>query len=676
MSRRENLVLNVDDNEVARYAKSRALSRASEIEIIEAGSGFEALVLVKEQRPTLVLLDVKLPDMSGIDVCRIIKQDYPETLVLQTSASFITGSDRTRGLDAGADSYLAQPCEPAELVASVRALLRIRATETALRESEANFRTLAENIPTLCWMAAADGGIYWYNKRWYDYTGCTPEQMKGWGWRSVHDRATLPTVIARWRASLKSGTAFEMVFPLRGLDGRFRPFLTRVAPVRDDSGRIIRWFGTNTDISKQTEVESELRELNDTLEQRVQAEVAARVAAENSLHQLHKVEALGQLTGGIAHDFNNMLAVIIGGLTLLKRKLARGQTDVERYIDGALDGAERAAALTRRLLAFSRQQPLTVERVCATAMILDMTDLLSRTLGEHIRITNALAGDSWPIETDKSQLENALLNMAVNARDAMPNGGELRIETANIMLPKRLAKEFGIPAAPYLAITVTDNGTGMSAEVAERAFDPFFTTKGVGKGTGLGLSQVFGFVRQTGGHVTIATELGEGTTIRLYLPRSEAGEGTTIRLYLPRSEAGEHRVPANQRMEPTLAGQAQETVLVVEDEDRVRAMAVGALQGLGYTVLEAASASEALEHVHGERSITLLFTDIVMPEMNGDELATLAMAHQPGLKVLFTTGYAPDDNGRVQVKDVASRPLHKPYSLEQLSQRVRAAIDG
>ncbi|WP_413990910.1 response regulator [Labrys okinawensis] len=661
MARRDNLVLNVDDNEVARYAKSRALSRATEIEVIEAASGFEALVLVKERRPTLVLLDVKLPDMSGFDVCRIIKQDYPETLVLQTSASFISGGDRTRGLDAGADSYLAQPCEPAELVASVRALLRIRATEMALRESEANFRTLAENIPTLCWMAAAHGGIYWYNKRWYDYTGCTPEQMKSWGWRSVHDRAVLPAVIRRWRKSLKTGTAFEMVFPLRGNDGLFRPFLTRVAPVTDDSGRIIRWFGTNTDISKQTEIENKLRDLNETLEQRVQSEVAARVAAENSLHQLHKVEALGQLTGGIAHDFNNMLAVIIGGLTLLKRKLARGQTDVERYIDGALDGAERAAALTRRLLGFSRQQPLTVEPVCTNDMISDMTDLLSRTLGEHIHITTVLAPDSWMVETDRSQLENALLNMSVNARDAMPDGGELRIETANVMLPRRLAQEFGIPAGPYLRIAVTDTGTGMSEEVAARAFDPFFTTKGVGKGTGLGLSQVFGFVRQTGGHVTIATALGNGTTIRLYLPRSKSAE----------SEKAEPSIPLT-----TVPGQSHETVLVVEDEDRVRAMAVGALQGLGYNVLEAASASEALDVVSAGQPITLLFTDLVMPEMNGSELASLALARAPNLKVLFTTGYAPDDNGDVQIRGVDSRPLHKPYSLEQLSRRVRSAIDG
>ena len=661
MEFRHHLVLNLDDHEAERRAKTEALGRATEIEVIEAGSGFDALVLVRERRPTLVLLEERLPDMSGYDLCRIIKQDYPETLVLQTSASFVSGDNRMRALEAGADSCLAQPWEPVELVASVRALLRIRAAETALRESEANFRTLADNIPILCWMAAAHGGIYWYNQRWYDYTGSSFEQMHGWGWRSVHDRAKLPDIIGGWRESLEQGSAFEMVFPLRGRDGIFRPFLTRVAPVKDDTGRILRWFGTNTDISRQREAEAELRELNETLEQRVQAAIAARAMAENSLHQLQKVEALGQLTGGIAHDFNNMLAVVIGGLTLLKRKLERGQTNVGRYIDGALDGAERAAALTRRLLAFSRQQPLTVEAVSPNAMIADMTDLLSRTLGEHIHITTILAPDAWAVETDRSQLENALLNMSVNARDAMPDGGELSIETDNVMLGRSQAEEFGIASGPYLSVAVMDTGIGMSEEVVARAFDPFFTTKGVGKGTGMGLSQVFGFVRQTGGHVTIA---------------STPGQGTTIRLYLPRSEAAEARRPLRDGLPATFHGHSGETVLVVEDEDRVRSMAVEALSGLGYTILEAASPSEALGFVAAGRPITLLFTDIVMPGMNGGELASRARAHSPDIKVLFTTGYAPDDNGRVDIPGLDARPLYKPYSIDQLSRRVRAAIDG
>lgn len=661
MEFRRHLVLNLDDHEAERRTKTAALGRASEIDVIEAGSGFDALVLVRERRTSLVLLEERLPDMSGYDLSRIIKQDYPDTLVLATSTSFASADHRLRALEAGADSCLAQPCEPAELVASVRALLRIRAAEAALRESEANFRTLADNIPILCWMAAAHGGIYWYNRRWYDYTGTSREQMQGWGWRSVHGRATLPAIIERWRESLEQGTAFEMVFPLRGRDGSFRPFLTRVAPVRDDTGRIVRWFGTNTDISKQRQIQAELHELNETLEQRVQAAVTARTAAENSLHQLQKVEALGQLTGGIAHDFNNMLAVVIGGLTLLKRKLDRGQTDVGRYIDGALDGAERAAALTKRLLAFSRQQPLTVETVSANAMIADMTDLLSRTLGEHIHITTLLAPDSWAVETDRSQLENALLNMSVNARDAMPDGGELIIETVNVRLERSQAQEFGIAPGPYLSIAVMDTGIGMAAEVAARAFDPFFTTKGLGKGTGMGLSQVFGFVRQTGGHVTIA---------------SEPGHGTTIRLYLPRSEAAEARHPLQNSLPATYHGHPDETVLVVEDEDRVRSMAVEALIGLGYTILEAASPSEALGFVAAGRPITLLFTDIVMPGMNGGELASRAQAHSPTIKVLFTTGYAPDDKGRVDLSGFDTKPLYKPYSIDQLSRRVRAAIDG
>jgi CheY-like chemotaxis protein len=302
-----------------------------------------------------------------------------------------------------------------------------------------------------------------------------------------------------------------------------------------------------------------------------------------------------------------------------------------------------------------------VEPVVANAMITDMTDLLSRTLGEHIRIVTVLAEDAWSVETDRSQLENALLNMSVNARDAMPDGGELRIETANVTLPRKLAQEFGIPTGRYLGISVTDTGMGMSEEVAARAFDPFFTTKGVGKGTGLGLSQVFGFVRQSGGHVTIATQSGRGTTIRLYLPKAEQTQA-------------DH--PGQEDSDETMTGRPNEIVLVVEDEDRVRTMAVGALEGLGYEVIEAASASEALEIVSQGRPVTLLFTDIVMPEMSGGDLAVLARARAPNLKILFTTGYAPDDNRHMHIEGVDSRPLHKPYSLDQLSRRIRAAIDG
>jgi CheY-like chemotaxis protein len=242
----------------------------------------------------------------------------------------------------------------------------------------------------------------------------------------------------------------------------------------------------------------------------------------------------------------------------------------------------------------------------------------------------------------------------------MPDGGELSIETANVEVRAKQAHEFGIAAGCYLTIVVADTGIGMSREVADRAFDPFFTTKGVGKGTGLGLSQVFGFVRQTGGHVTIDSALGEGTRIRLYLPRSE------------QAEAGRPHAEDT----ATIAGHAHETVLVVEDEDRVRAMAVEALQGLRYSVIETASPSEALEFVGTDRPITLLFTDIVMPQMNGGELAAQALMRSPTLKVLFTTGYAPDDNGHARLSGLEAKPLYKPYSIEQLSRRVRAAIDG
>ncbi|MFN5714478.1 MAG: ATP-binding protein, partial [Bradyrhizobium sp.] len=268
-----------------------------------------------------------------------------------------------------------------------------------------------------------------------------------------------------------------------------------------------------------------LQILNTTLEQRVLEEVQERTKAEEQLRQIQKMEAVGQLTGGIAHDFNNMLAVIIAGLNLIQRKLDRGETDVERFVGAAIDGAQRAAGLTQRLLAFSRQQPLAPVTLDGNKMISGMADLLARTLGETISLETVLAAGLWRVRADPGQLENAVLNLCVNGRDAMPDGGKLTLETANSYVDEVAAKAYSIPSGQYVMIAVADNGVGMSADVIAKAFDPFFTTKGVGKGTGLGLSQVYGFVRQSGGHVKIYSEIGVGTTVKIYLPRhlGEAG---------------------------------------------------------------------------------------------------------------------------------------------------------
>ncbi|WP_293900825.1 CHASE3 domain-containing protein [Phenylobacterium sp.] len=396
---------------------------------------------------------------------------------------------------------------------------------------------------------------------------------------------------------------------------------------------------------------------------RLQAEAASREAAEAQVRQFQKMQAIGQLTGGIAHDFNNMLAIVIGSLDLAKRRLHTDLPKAEQGIDNALDGASRAAELTARLLAFSRQQPLAPRVLDVNKLVGGMSEMLRRTLGEDVQMETALAGGLWRTNVDAAQLENAIVNLCVNARDAMPDGGRLTIETSNAHLDDAYAQANADAAAgQYVMISVSDTGAGMPAEVIERAFEPFYTTKGVGRGTGLGLSQVHGFVKQTHGHVKIYSEAGVGTTIKIYLPRNtgelDAAEGPARTLgELPRGRSGE-------------------VVLVVEDDERVRRLSVDALRELGYTAVHAGDARRALSVLTQDRRIDLLFTDVVMPDLNGRRLADKAREARPGLKVLYTTGYTKNaivHNGMLDA-DVAF--LAKPFTVEQLAVKVRQVLDG
>lgn len=392
-------------------------------------------------------------------------------------------------------------------------------------------------------------------------------------------------------------------------------------------------------------------------------EMASRRAAEDQLRQMQRMEAVGQLAGGIAHDFNNMLAVVISAVGLATRRLAKGDLDIAKYLDAAGDAANRAAGLTKRLLAFSRQQPLAPEPIDANKMVADMSELLRRTLGENVQLETVLAGGLWRIKADASQLENSVLNLAVNARDAMPDGGRITIETANAYLDDvYVSQDSGIAPGQYVLIAVTDTGTGMTPEVAAKAFDPFFTTKRVGQGTGLGLSQVYGFVRQSGGHIKIYSEIGQGTTLKLYLPRHFGTENVSV----PAGDSAAKLLPARER----------ELVLVVEDEERVRALAVDALHEIGYTTLSADCGKTALELLEAHPEVVLLFTDIVMPDMNGRKLADLALEIRPSLKVLYTTGFTRNAVVHNGILDPGVRFIAKPFTLELLARKVREAIDG
>jgi signal transduction histidine kinase len=395
--------------------------------------------------------------------------------------------------------------------------------------------------------------------------------------------------------------------------------------------------------------------------QELMQQIDLRESAENQLRQSQKMDAIGQLTGGIAHDFNNMLGVISGSLDLALRRLRKNDFRIEAFLEAAQKGAERAAALTHRLLAFARQQPLSPEPLDCNKMIGNMSELLRSTLGEHIAIETVSAGGLWKTKVDGSQLENAILNIAINARDAMRAGGRLTIETGNAYLDAAYSKQNAeVTPGQFVLIAITDTGPGMKPEVVTRVFEPFFTTKPAGTGTGLGLSQVYGFVKQSRGHIKIYSELGTGTTVKVYLPRF-MGDAEGVRTAAPA---------------PIQTGNTTETILVVEDDALMRRLTSEALRELGYSVIDCERAIDALAALDQNPEIKLLFTDVVMPEMNGKKLADEALLRRPDLKVIFTTGYTPNAVVHGGVLDAGVQFLPKPYTLEQLATRVRTLLDS
>jgi PAS domain S-box-containing protein len=515
---------------------------------------------------------------------------------------------------------------------------QLAATTARLEESERRFQLLIDAVTDYAiFMLDPAGNVASWNPGAERFKGYTSAEIIGQHFSRFYTEDDRQQGVPQRVLMMAEQTGkFESEGSRVRKDGSTFVASVVINAIRDSSGKLLGFAKVTRDISQKKAVEDQLR-------------------------QAQKMEAVGQLTGGIAHDFNNLLTVIMGNLEHLERQIAPAEP-TQRFIGAALRGASRAAILTDRLLVFSRRHPLAPEVLSVNKLVAGMSDLLRRTIGESILVETVLAGGLWPTLADSNQLENALINLAVNARDAMPDGGKLTIETANSHLDDAYARIHDeVQAGQYVGIFVTDTGVGMAAEVVAQAFEPFFTTKDIGQGTGLGLSQVYGFIKQSGGHVKIYSEVGEGTTVKLYLPRDRGSEAAVNE----RAEAGE--LPRGQG----------EIVLVVEDDPDVRDYTVEMVTDLGYSVLTAGDGATALRMLDSHRNVSLLFTDVGLPGgMNGRQLAEQALRRQPRLKILYTTGYARNaivHQGRL---DSGVEVVFKPFTYSDLATKIRQVLEG
>ncbi|KAA2236691.1 GAF domain-containing hybrid sensor histidine kinase/response regulator [Salinarimonas soli] len=547
--------------------------------------------------------------------------------------------------------------------------------EAALRTSEERYRSLVEATAAIVWDAPASGAFEEPQPHWSAFTGQSWDELKGHGFLDAIHPEDRDRVADLWARAVETRSPYEAEYRLRRRDGAYRHMLARAVPIPDKSGAVGSWIGSHTDVHDLRVAEAELRRLNETLETQVDNRTAELLKAEEALRQAQKMEAIGQLTGGVAHDFNNLLTVVTGSLDIARRSLAAGdEARTQRLIDNALKGAQRAAALTQRLLAFSRRQPLAPRAVDVNELVTSMgADLLARTLGEAIHLETDAALDLWPAVADPNQLENAILNLAVNGRDAMAERAEARltIRTANREIDAGIAAAAGIAPGRYVEIAVSDTGAGIPPEAMTRIFEPFYTTKEQGKGTGLGLPTVFGFMKQSGGTVLIDSVVGSGTTVKLLLPVAETKPAA-----VPVARQGLAQGVAE---DVRRADGGPLTVLVVEDQEAVGDLAEAVLVDAGYRVLRAPDGPRALAILADPAGaeVGLLFSDVVMPGgMSGLDLAREVGRRRPDLPVLLTTGYA---HASLGLHGDASRGaeypvLDKPYRRYDLLAKVRDVL--
>ena len=660
-ARRGALILNVDDNEAGRYAKTRTLQRGGH-RVAEAANGADALRLARELRPALILLDVRLPDISGFEVCQRLKAAQPETLVLHISATFGSAAARVQGLSGGADAYLTEPVEPAELLAVVDSLLRLRQAEDALRQLNAALEArVAERTAAL---AASEGRL----RAWFEgagdaafvvgvtaegrfpYVAVNPAAERLFGipaarllGRQIDEVAPAEVagpVLARCRACLAAGAPIrhEQALPFPTGERVVDELLVPLREAGDAVGPVTSLIGIARDIT----------------EQRM---IAARLA------QAEKLEAIGRLAGGVAHDINNVLQAVEGGIRLMMRQPSDAAA-VQRLGQLVLRAAERGGTVARRLLSVSRRGELRPEAIDLATLLAELRELLAHTLGPSIAISIAAEPDLPPALADRGQLETVLLNLAANARDAMPGGGPLRLAAGLVA---------GDDGTLQLCLRVSDAGTGMAPETLARATEPFFSTKPRGQGTGIGLAMAHAFAEESGGRLVIESLPGCGTTVSIRLP--VAGPEAAPSRPGTRCGAAAPSLPASAPPPPPAGPGGR--LLVVDDDASVRGVLASALHAAGHDAIEIEDAAAALRRLEEGAPCDLLVTDLVMPGMDGFALIRAARVLRPGLGALMVTGYAEqaDLPGLAVARQGGPFVLaHKPLSPEALTAQVRRLL--
>ena len=605
-------------------------------ERVESKEGFlKALVTFQ---PDIVLSDYSLPQFSGLDALRLLKEKRPEIPFILITGS-LTEEVAVECMKEGAHDYILKTSLK-RLPSAVLNALAKQKTEREKLKAEELYRLIAENTTDLICLLDTRGRFAYVSPSYRELLGYVPEHLLGQSIFSLIHPDEQDEARRRFVESRQGKKAGNLQWKFKHIDGTWKVFDAVENWIYDDEGRPQRAIVVSRDLTERKLAEKALRN------------------SEDQLRQAQKLEAVGQLAGGVAHDFNNLLTVITGYSDLLLRRISEADPNRSR-VEEIKQAADRASSLTRQLLAFSRKQVLQPKLFDLNTLVADMGKMLRRLIGEDIELTTTLTGDVAPINADPGQIEQVLMNLVVNARDAMPDGGKITIEIAHLQIDQTYAdNHLAVQPGPYVMLAVSDTGSGIDPETRKHIFEPFYTTKEQGKGTGLGLSTVYGIVKQSGGNIWAYSELGQGTTFKVYLPQVDD------EVTLPRTQ-----------IEPATLVRGTETVLLVEDEPQIRKLAYEFLSDSGYKVLASSNGSDALQILEeNSRGVDLIVTDVVMPQMSGRELAERALAISPGTKVLFMSGYTNDAIVRHGVLNPGTWFIQKPFAPDALARKVREVL--